>query len=209
MHTRHAFTLIELLVVISIIALLVAILLPALRTARETALAIQCASQQRQLFLMTQLYSDDNNDTIMRANYGTLPPASGTIDWMERLQMLDYLPSPDIARQMRACPARQTLAPPGDYSLNWGTSRGSGIDSTDKRPEWWRKRSDYPNAAEILFFADINPDLTNPLNTIWIDNYILRIHERHNASFNGAFLDGHVIAEKKPLPNTVWGDPLP
>lgn len=56
---RRAFTLIELLVVISIIALLVALLLPALRYARHTAVSTQCGSQLRQLHLGSQLYAED------------------------------------------------------------------------------------------------------------------------------------------------------
>lgn len=60
----HAFTLIELLVVISIVALLISILLPALSGAREMAQSLQCKNNLRQYALGVHLYAQDNEDWI-------------------------------------------------------------------------------------------------------------------------------------------------
>lgn len=71
---RRAFTLIELLVVISIIALLIAILLPALSKARESAVWAECLSKQKMVYTSTASYAVDSNGVYIVARVD--PPLS-------------------------------------------------------------------------------------------------------------------------------------
>jgi prepilin-type N-terminal cleavage/methylation domain-containing protein len=70
-QTSCAFTLLELLVVIAIIAVLGALLLPALNRSKATALQIQCLGQTRQLALALQMYASDNREFMPWPNWGS------------------------------------------------------------------------------------------------------------------------------------------
>jgi len=93
-NRKTAFTLIELLVVIAIIAILAAMLLPALSKAKTKAQGIKCMSNTKQLMLAWHLFLTDENDRIVQSYHGTAaqggqiasdPKASpwvvGWLDW--------------------------------------------------------------------------------------------------------------------------------
>ncbi|MFZ2657834.1 MAG: prepilin-type N-terminal cleavage/methylation domain-containing protein [Victivallales bacterium] len=191
---RRVFTLIELLVVIAIIAILAAMLLPALKKAKDTAKTSLCLGNLKQLYVIGDIYREDNLNWVLFWD-------SDSSYWYHRLFPNE---NPAVGNFMTGPFAAGAKNPPGwqcmqcpsgtnGYGVGWKYSYAVNAGICGWPPPMYRvpghKGPAYPKKPEIIPWLVDGENCW--FNSADLATYVYPKHNNHNNGANVNFFDGH------------------
>lgn len=227
---RYQFTLIELLVVVSVIAILAALLLPALNSAREKARDISCSSNLKQIGVMMAMYVGQNDDVVpaVYKNY-PLPGNGNSGKWLDvlaasflsgiKMENNAYLQVVSGAGEnaMRIPVAPFACPSSGSYNLSeasrhYGINLGkwkerAGFASAVDGPEMKITRIKRPSSRAAMFDLDCFGSTPEPgaLERAQMVSGAGTWRHAGKMGANMCFADGHVLLMKKrSIPENYW-----
>ncbi len=213
----RAFTLIELLVVITILAVLIAILLPTVKKARESAYMMVCLSNQRQIGIAVSTYASDHNTLMpmavkLQSLGGSL--TNGDLLTLSFLARVGYLPDGESVWRCPADSRDLTLVFTNEYrdcsyfgNLNhWGPGAPTPPISMPRGysgavpADLWVRSDEIVQPAEVIYCLDgetwlatHGPNTTPGLGFVILMDYpnLTEAHRHKRDSPNILFCDGH------------------